>query len=112
MSRDQFNGLPILYSPEEVGKRLGRSGWWVREQCRRDRFPHTRAAGAIRFTSEQFGEILRILERRPEFPQQQGNAIGRRCRQQAPRTSVVQLRARPPRRARSAPPPDEGSRTA
>jgi hypothetical protein len=72
MAREQSNGLPILYTPEEVGKRLGCSGWWVREQCRRDRFPHTRAAGAIRFTCEQFGEILRILERRPESPQQQG----------------------------------------
>lgn len=104
--------LPPLHTPEAVGKRFGRSGWWVREQCRRGRFPHTRAAGAIRFTNEQFAEILRILERRPsEAPQQQGSAVGRRAQPKALEASVVQLQARPPRRTRNAP-SGEGVRTA
>lgn len=104
-ARDQSDGLPILYTPEEVGKRLGRSGWWVREQCRRDRFPHTRAAGAIRFTRAQFDGILQILERRPE-PGQGGGGTAvdgrsyRRARQPG-HAPAVQLQARTPRRMRA-----------
>lgn len=102
--------LPTLYTPEDVAKLLGRSGWWVREQCRRDRFPHTRAAGAIRFTREQIDEILKILERRPD-PSKQGVAAGRSPRRNTlAKGGEVQLRARPPRKERSAAVPDEVSR--
>lgn len=108
------SGLPDLHTPEAVGKLLGRSGWWVRDQCRRGRFPHTRAAGSIRFTGEQFAEVLRILERRPsgESSEQQARPSSRQARSQAVETPVVQLRARPPRsRTRKASPP-EGNHTA
>lgn len=101
--------LPTLYTPEEVSKRLGRSGWWVREQCRRDRFPHTRAGGAIRFTREQFDEILRILERRPESSKQ-GHTVRRSPNRQTSRDAGVQLRARPPRKTRPVSTPDDVGR--
>lgn len=94
--------LPRLHTPEALGKTLGRSGWWVREQCRRGLFPHTRAGGAIRLTDSQVAEILRILERRPDQGQQQGRGAttGRRRTQKQPAEQVVQLRARQPRRSR------------
>jgi hypothetical protein len=105
-------GLPVLYTPEEVGTRLGRSSWWVKDQCRRGRFPCIRAGGAIRFTEEQIIEILVILEQRPGEPaQRHGSTVGRR-RSQTLETSVEQLRARPPRRTPKVPPPGEGRRTA
>lgn len=109
---DSTESLPTLYTPEEVAKRLGRSGWWVREQCRRDRFPHTRAAGAIRFTRDQFGEVLQILERRPETSNQGIAAVRSPNRKAAEGGKVLQLRARPPRRARPVATSDDLGRTA
>lgn len=102
-ARDGSAALPVLFTPEEIAKQLGRSGWWVREQCRRDRFPHTRAGGAIRFTRQQFEELLQILERRPDVVPTSGRTAPRRsskkpfARDHAPSS---QLRARPPRKPR------------
>lgn len=104
-ARDGSAALPVLFTPEEIAKQLGRSGWWVREQCRRDRFPHTRAGGAIRFTRQQFEELLRILERRPDVEPKPGRTTPRRNnRRQSEREhgSSNQLRARPPRTPRPA----------
>lgn len=109
------DGLPMLYTPEEIAEQLGRSGWWVREQCRRDRFPHTRAGGAIRFTRRQLEELLQILERRPEAAGPPDRTAPRRT---SKKTSVrglaptTQLQARPPRKPRTAASSDAAVHTA
>lgn len=98
-----MTGLPPTRTPEEIGPSiLGRSGWWVREQCRRGLFPHIRAAGAIRFTDAHVAEIIRLLEQRPDQQGQQsrGTAARRPVKPPASAQVVTQLRARPPRRAR------------
>lgn len=103
MTANAHDGLPVLHTPEEVAKQLGRSGWWVREQCRRERFPHTRAGGAIRFTHQQFEEILQILECRPGAAPQTARPSGggrRHTSKVTARPSTPQLRARPPRKPR------------
>ncbi len=97
-----MSGLPRLYTPEEIAEPIGRRPWWVKEQCRRGRFPFIKAGGAYRFTSEHFAEILRLLEHRPGQPQQRTTAAGRRAKPQTSPEPVVQLRARQPRRARGA----------
>jgi hypothetical protein len=96
-------GLPPTRTPEEIGPSvLGRSGWWVREQCRRGLFPHIRAAGAIRFTDAHVAEIILLLEQRPDQQGQQprGTTARRSAKPLATGQSVTQLRARPPRRTR------------
>lgn len=112
-TRHEPDGLPVLYTPEEVAARLGRSGWWVREQCRRGRFPHTRAAGAVRFTRQQFEELLQILERRPEpAPQTPSTSVRRTSKKSPTRAPVTQLRARPPRSPKPVASNDVTKRTA
>lgn len=97
------DSIPRLFTPEEIGDRLGRSAYWVKKQCRLGLFPHTWSSGAYRFTSGHFAEILRVLERRPSNGQRQGN--GGTVRRRATPTSgepVVHLRARRPRRSKGA----------
>ena len=93
-------GLTPLLTPGQVAKILGCSEWWVKEQARNRRIPFTRAGGAYRFTTEHVHEIVRIFEQRPAEPAGRGT-IGRQHRPVAqPANPVVELRARPPRRAR------------
>nr|AGZ93741.1 hypothetical protein [Streptomyces sp. XY332] len=99
--------LPRLYSPADIGKALGMSEWWVKEQARKRRIPFTKPGRAYRFTGEQFAEILRLFETRPANsaaaqpirivpPAEPPRAAPRPVKQ----TSVpLRLRARPPRRS-------------
>jgi excisionase family DNA binding protein len=56
--------LPTL-TVEDIAARLGCTVWWVKKQCRAGQFPHFRIGGAIRFSEDQFAEIMRGLEQRP-----------------------------------------------
>jgi hypothetical protein len=91
-----------LYSPAEVAKALGCSEWWVKEQARRRRIPFAWIGGAYRFTHEHLGEIVRIFEVRPTEDGEPEAAPRRR----SPRTPAIQsaplLKAKQPRRSRSA----------
>lgn len=95
--------LPVLHCAADVARVLRCSAWWVKEQARRGRIPYSRIGGGYRFTDEHIVEIVRIFERRPgdqpatpPAPRQgthKGDGDG---------STVVFLKARPPRRARMA----------
>ncbi|WP_327678547.1 DNA-binding protein [Kitasatospora sp. NBC_00458] len=97
--------LPSLYYPADIAAAIGMSEWWVKEQARRGRIPFTKPGRAYRFTADQFAEIVRMYEVRPNpgaAPQVKGTVIAvakmpDRVPQQA--RPAVRLRARPPRRA-------------
>lgn len=93
-----------LLTPTEVARTLKCSEWWVKEQARRRRIPFTKAGGAYRFTIEHVHEIVHIFEQRPSTDQEPEAATGRRRRASVvePVRPVVELRARRPRRTRSA----------
>jgi excisionase family DNA binding protein len=93
-----------LLTPAEVARTLGCSEWWVKEQARRRRIPFTKAGGAYRFTVEHVYEIVHIFEQRPAASQEPEAATGRRRRASVvePVRPVAELRARRPRRARTA----------
>lgn len=98
-------GLPRLFTPEELGNALGRSGWWVRQQAREQRFPHVRIGGrgSIAFTTDHVEEIVRGMERPALAGPEPVPARTRRNQGQHRTTSTApasELRARPPRRAR------------
>lgn len=107
--------LQPLYTPEDLAAMLGRSKWWVCEQCRRGRFPAIKPGGSYRFTDQHVDEILAILEQTPTaaIRKSKGRATKSK-RTSPPRSSAatpgVRLEARPPRRRRAAqaPPPTDG----
>lgn len=98
--------LQPLHKPEDLAAMLGRSKWWVCEQCRRGRFPFVRAGGSYRFTDQHVEEILTILEQTPAGLPQSGKTRPsrppRRANPSKPTgaSPTVQLKARPPRRQR------------
>lgn len=100
--------LQPLHKPEDLAAMLGRSKWWVCEQCRRGRFPFVKAGGSYRFTDQHIEEILAILEQTPAGLSKNGmTRPGRPPRRASPSkptsaSPTVQLRARPPRRQRRA----------
>ena len=54
------------YSFAEVADLFGaRSDWWLREGCRRGRFPYLVVGRQFRFTDEHVAEIAKALEKRP-----------------------------------------------
>lgn len=90
-----------LLTPAEVASVLGCSEWWVKEQARKRRIPFTKAGGAYRFTTEHVYEIVRIFEQRPGEHREPRVTTGPKRRPVVqPVQPVVELRARPPRRAR------------
>lgn len=96
-------GIPQTYSPIDVAKALGCSEWWVKEQVRRRRIPFMRCGGGYRFTSDHVQEIFSILEERPTPANApEGESVPRGRAQVRPVGPVVSLRARSPRRARTA----------
>src|SRR2546430_16563931 len=88
----------------DVARLLRCSEWWVKEQARRRRIPYSWIGGSYLFTDEHVAEIVRLFEVRPmtetrTVPVAQGSARTDVIdRGEAP--TVVQLRARQPRRAR------------
>ncbi|MGC4855887.1 helix-turn-helix domain-containing protein [Micromonospora sp. DT4] len=91
----------MLYRPAEVAKILRCSEWWVKEQARKDRIPYSWIGGSYRFTDGHIAEIVRLFERRPAVdpPLDYAASTPRRSRSGGT-DSAVQLKARPPRRAR------------
>ncbi|MFG3364708.1 helix-turn-helix domain-containing protein [Streptomyces sp. NPDC048156] len=104
MSQRSNSGLPETFSASEVAKALDCSEWWVKEQARRRRIPFMRSGSGYRFTRDHVEEIFRILEERPDSANtsESNDPSTRRRAQGASVAPAVQLRARRPRRARSA----------
>lgn len=111
--------LQPLHTPEDLAAMLGRSRWWVCEQCRRGRFPSIKPGGSYRFTDQHVSEILAILEQAPATAVRKGKGRTSTPKRASPTPSSgttpgVQLKARPPRRrkpaAQGAPPTDDEAR--
>ncbi|WP_416959466.1 helix-turn-helix domain-containing protein [Streptomyces sp. Agncl-13] len=105
MNSGQKNyALPPTYSPAQIAEALDCSERWVKEQARRRRIPFIRSGSGYRFTKDHVEEIFHILEERPDRANaSEAQATSPRRRSHAPSGGpVVQLRARRPRRARSA----------
>jgi hypothetical protein len=102
--------LQPLHLPEDLAAMLGRSKWWVCEQCRHRRFPFVNSGGSYRFTDQHVEQILTLLEEAPgDRPRTNGarRAAPKRAKQPEPAevAPAVQLKARPPRRRQIAPAP-------
>jgi hypothetical protein len=100
-------GLQPLHTPEDLAVMLGRSRWWVCEQCRRGRFPSIKPGGSYRFTDQHVNEILAILEQAPVTTIGKGKGRTAKSKRASPARSSgaapgVQLKARPPRRRKAA----------
>ncbi|MGH3379515.1 MAG: helix-turn-helix domain-containing protein [Actinoallomurus sp.] len=96
---------PQLHTPAEAAERLGCTVWWLKDQARQGRIPFTMTSGAYKFSDEHIAWIARRSEHWPDEQQQPGQlppAAPRRRRTptEAAPSGVVQLVARPPRRAR------------
>jgi hypothetical protein len=95
-----------FYRPAEVARMLRCSEWWVKEQARQRRIPYSWIGGSYLFTAEHVAEIIRRFEVRPEPVADTVPAVvpARRARASDPDSGgdLVQLRARTPRRSRSA----------
>jgi len=95
---------PVLHLPAEVARMLRCSEWWVKEQARKRRIPFSWIGGSYRFTDAHVAEIIARFEVQPE----DASAAVPAPRQAARRTgdadggTVIQLRARTPRRTRTA----------
>lgn len=94
---------PVLHRASDVARILGCSEWWVKEQARNRRIPYSFIGGSYRFTDEHVAAIIRTFEVLPA----EDVAAPAQARSSADATAVeggqvVQLRARPPRRMRSA----------
>jgi len=102
-----MNGpAPVLHRPADVARMLRCSQWWVKEQARKRRIPFSWIGGSYRFTDAHVAEIIALFEVRPE----DATATAPTPRQAARHPgghetggTVIQLRARPPRRARTTP---------
>ncbi|WP_206325957.1 MULTISPECIES: helix-turn-helix domain-containing protein [unclassified Streptomyces] len=94
-----MSALPRLHTPEEVAEALGVSVWWVKDQARRRLIPASKPAGAWRFTTAQYAEILTAVEQPVATP-----ALPRSTRSTArpyyadSTAPVAQLTPRTPRR--------------
>jgi hypothetical protein len=95
--------LQPLHTPEDLAAMLGRSKWWVCEQCRRGRFPSIKPGGSYRFTDQHVEEILDILEQAPAAVNRKVKGRAARAKRASPvsRTPGVRLESRPPRRRRA-----------
>ncbi|MEV4119454.1 helix-turn-helix domain-containing protein [Micromonospora sp. NPDC049645] len=89
-----------LYRPAEVAKILRCSEWWVKEQARNGRIPYSWIGGSYRFTDVHIAEIVRLFERRPAVDMSLGRTSTPRHSRSEGTDPAVQLKARPPRRAR------------
>ncbi|GAA0907702.1 hypothetical protein Vau01_014180 [Virgisporangium aurantiacum] len=106
-SDDEGTGLegtsrPPLYRPIEVARLLGCSEWWVKEQARKRRIPFSWIGGSYRFTDDHVNAIVEIFEKQPTFS---ATPVPRKPATQgrpAESADATQLKARAPRRLRSA----------
>jgi hypothetical protein len=102
--------LTAFHRAADVARILRCSEWWVKEQARRRRIPYCWIGGSYLFTDMHVAEIVRVFEVRPMPETRTTAGAGRPARvptsdrDEAP--TVVQLRARQPRRTRAAGVPD------
>ncbi|MFG3254960.1 helix-turn-helix domain-containing protein [Streptomyces sp. NPDC048172] len=101
-SQQRHSDLPRLFKAAQVAEALECSEWWVKEQARRGRIPFIKSGSGYRFTKAHVEEIFLIFEQRPEQAAGQSAPASPRRRSPAATAAVVPLRARPPRRKRSA----------
>jgi hypothetical protein len=90
-----MSSLPILHTPEAVADSLQVSAWWVKEQARKGRVDAVKAAGAWRFTDEQYAQLVQLHT--IPAADQAATTIPRRSRSNG--TAPLQLVAKLPRRA-------------
>jgi hypothetical protein len=93
---------PTYLRPAEVAHQLRCSEWWIKEQARRGRIPYAWIGGSYLFTEEHVVEIVRLFEVAPTTPATSRSSASRGVSASASdrSASVLQLRARPPRRLR------------
>lgn len=78
------------YSFAEVAELFGaQSDWWLRDGCRRGRFPYLVVGRQFRFTEQHVNEIANVLEKRPTEVDDS----------QAPRQPTNELAFRPTKRS-------------
>lgn len=67
---------------DELAERIGKSKWFVQEQCRAKRWPHLRIGKSIRFTTDHADAIDALLEVKPKTtePTEAPNRWGRKGR--------------------------------
>jgi hypothetical protein len=94
---------PTYHRAADVARLLKCSAWWVKEQARRGRIPYCWIGGSYLFTDEHVREIVRLHEVQPvdlaatrSAPRRSASPTG----EDRP-GSVVQLKARMPRRLRA-----------
>jgi excisionase family DNA binding protein len=94
-------GHPALLLPSEVATLLRCSEWWVKEQARNRRIPHTRVGGGYRFTDAHVAAIVRRFEVLPvdDTPVVPVTTAAQQAPSIRPAEPVTVLRARTPRRA-------------
>jgi hypothetical protein len=95
---DPAANLPRLYLPAELATALGVSEWWVKNEARHRRIPSVKIAGAWRFTSVHFAQIVAKHEQAPEVVRAETTTPRRRTVLANP--DAPQLQARTPRRQR------------
>lgn len=62
--------LPKLFTPVDVAKAMKQTAHYVEKQARHGGWPHHRVArGAIRFTAEDYAEVLRLCASKGATPQ-------------------------------------------
>jgi hypothetical protein len=59
--------LVELIDAKALGDRLGFTAEWVRDQCRKQGWPHQRFNRNIRFTPEQVEAILTLHNQKPDI---------------------------------------------
>lgn len=92
-------GQPALLLPSEVAKLLRCSEWWVKEQARNRRIPHTRVGGGYRFTEAHVTDIISRFEVLPDGePAAPSTVPVRQVRDSRSAAPVTALQARTPRR--------------
>jgi hypothetical protein len=96
---------PLLHTPEEAAEMLRCTASWLKEKARLREVPFTLMGGAYRFTDAHLAWIIAHFEQLPEQQHTQPTAApGRPRRTTAAKASpgTTQLKARRPRRLRSA----------
>lgn len=64
----------------EIAERVGKSKWFVQEQCKRNGWPHLRVGKSYRFTAEHVAAIDALLERKTQPAAPAANPWGRKAR--------------------------------
>jgi hypothetical protein len=75
-----MTSAPGIHTDLEVAARLGKSKWFVQEQCRLKRWPHLRVGKSFRFTDAHLERIEQLLEVQPTAAAKAAKSWDRRTR--------------------------------